>query len=159
MKGIKKMKEMNEWFKSSMYVTSITYMVLRSSCSSASLRWRTSFRVLMSSVTVPSSPANSFVKLLCSSSSGSKSAEFTFFFGVTAVKRVKALVSLNRVPAEGLWRSEDPEEKELQLPFQVWAEFRSVLFVIKDDLIKTYAYSRNSFIYVLPPYDSLRLIL
>lgn len=73
----------------------------------------------MSSVTVPSSPANSFVKLLCSSSSGSKSAQFAVFFGVTAVKRVKALVSLNKVPIEGSGTSEDPEKKDLQLPFQV----------------------------------------
>lgn len=73
----------------------------------------------MSSATVLSSPANSFVKLLCSSSSGSKTAEFTFFFTVTAVKRVKALVSLNKVPIEGSGTSEDPEEKDLQLPFHV----------------------------------------
>lgn len=67
----------------------------------------------MSSVTVPSNPANSFFKLLLYSSSGSKSAEFTFFFGVTAVKRVKALISLNKVPVEGSGTSKDPEEKDL----------------------------------------------
>lgn len=65
----------------------------------------------MSSVTVLSSPANSFVKLFCSSSLGSKSAEVTFFFGVTAVK---ALVPLNKVPIEGSGASEDPGEKDLQ---------------------------------------------
>lgn len=72
----------------------------------------------MSSVTVPSSSANSSVKLLCPSS-GSKSAEVTFFFGVTAVKRVKALVSLNKVPIEFSGTSEDPKETDLQLSFQV----------------------------------------
>lgn len=72
----------------------------------------------MSSATAPSSPANSSVKLLCSSSSGSKSAEFTFFFGVTAITRVKALGSPNKVLVKGSGPSEEPEEKDPQLPFQ-----------------------------------------
>lgn len=65
----------------------------------------------MSSVTVPSRPANSFAKLLCSSSLGLNSTAFTFFFGVTAAMRVKALVSLNKVSHCGSGMSEGTEEK------------------------------------------------
>lgn len=92
-------------------VNTSTYMVCRSSSSWASLLCLTIFRVLMSSVTVLSSPANSCAKLLCSSSSGWNSTELTFLLGVTAAMRVKALVLLNRVPHCGSGVSEGTEEK------------------------------------------------
>ena len=85
-------------------------MLLCSSSSWASLRCSTSFRVLLSSVTVLSRPMNSVAKLFWSSSSGSNSTVFKFFFGVTAAMRVKALVSLNKVSHCGSGTSEETEE-------------------------------------------------
>lgn len=86
--------------------------MVRSSASSASLHCCTNLRVLMSSVTVPSSPVNSSGKLLCSSSSGWISTAFNCFFGVTAAMRVKALVLLNKVPVCDSGTSEDTEEEK-----------------------------------------------
>lgn len=100
-----------------LHITHITYMMLFSSSSWASLRCRTRFTVPTSSVTVLPRSASSSATLVCSSSSGSTSTAFKFFLGVMTAMRVKALVSLNKLSHCGSGVSR--EDSDLQLRFSI----------------------------------------